>query len=641
MGVNRQLHNKGRQVRDAVSSSLTAKILCQVFLPIVVIYLVLISYQSYSNYQDKRKVAESTADYQAASLASKIELQLYGDMEQCMTIGAQMETLVSLEKNQRFQLSDQMAQILLNNSQHYMSAWYCWQRFTYDRNWGEEYGRYRSTKALPTAGGDRVDILDLEGENPEGLYHKLHVECKPAVTNPYYEDYEGALDKPVLEASVCVPMKNSSGKFIGMFGIDISLDSYQETLMPIVSGGDAHFSLIAPDGTIIASSDSKMKGTSIKDIDSYNSEQIAQVAKGNTVNSMVTENGDEHYLSIVPVKVSPEGDYWALSAWVSYDKIIDEARADFFKFLGMGLVGLLLIALVFLILMRRLVGPITVITEYINAMAKGDFTTEVDLHKVSKDEVGQMLTSISTMNDSIKNTINTIQKTAEMVNDTAREIESGLGAISEQTMQQASSMEELTTTIQEISSASSDNYRHTENALKITESTKEGVNVGANKVSDASEQIQLISDYLEQIRDIANKTTILSLNAAIEAARAGAAGKGFTVVAGEVNKLADQCRVVSEHIEQLTLRSNEISLDAAKSILALQPEMAETLALVKKVNENTYMQTGAVSQISSAIVSLNDGTQQTAGAADRMMDYVAKLKNQSAKLTAVVNTFNV
>lgn len=411
--------------------------------------------------------------------------------------------------------------------------------------------------------------------------------------------------------------------------------------MPIVTSGDAHFSLVAPDGTIIASSDSKMKGTSIKDVESYDSEQIAQVAKGNTVNSVVTENGDEHYLSIVPVKVSPEGDYWALSAWVSYDKIIDEARADFFKFLGMGLVGLLLIALVFLILMRRLVGPITVITEYINAMAKGDFTTEVDLHKVSKDEVGQMLTSISTMNDSIKNTINTIQKTAEMVNDTAREIESGIGAISEQTMQQASSMEELTTTIQEISSASSDNYRHTENALKITESTKEGVNVGANKVSDASEQIQLISDYLEQIRDIANKTTILSLNAAIEAARAGAAGKGFTVVAGEVNKLADQCRVVSEHIEQLTQRSNEISLDAAKSILALQPEMAETLALVKKVNENTYMQTGAVSQISSAIVSLNDGTQQTAGAADRMMDYVAKLKNQSAKLTAVVNTFNV
>lgn len=641
MGVNSKIQSRGRRMRNAISASLTAKILVQVFLPIVIIYLLLISYQSYSSYQDKRKSAEEIADFQASTLASQVQLQLYGDMQQCQALASQMEAFANMNKKQKIELSNNMAEIFKKQSPHYMSVWYCWQLFTMDDSWKEEYGRYRSTIAGPLAGGNRVDILDKEGEKEGGMYATIHKEGKPSVTNPYFENYEGALDKPILEASVCVPLKSESGRFLGLFGIDISLDSYQEMIMSVVSSQDTQFSLIAPDGTIVASSNENLKGASMNDIDAANAEHIQSVASGKAVSCSVMEGDKENYLSMIPVKVSPEGDYWALTAWVSYDKILAEAKDDFLRFLGIGGAGLLLIALFFQHLMRKIINPVTTITEYINAMAEGDFTTEVDLSKVSKDEVGQMLRSIAKMNENMKNTIETIQKTVDMVSTTSAKIESGLGSISEQTMHQASSMEELTTSIQEISAASTENYHYTENALRITEKTKDSMNEGAGKVTDASEQIQAISEYLGQIRDIANQTTILSLNASIEAARAGAAGKGFTVVAGEVNTLADQCRTISEQIDALTQKSNEIALDAAHSINSLQPEMAETLSLVKKVSENTYTQSGAVNQISSAITSLNQGTQHTAGEADNMMDFVVKLKAQANRLSDVVNTFTV
>ncbi|MDO4461977.1 MAG: methyl-accepting chemotaxis protein [Bacteroidia bacterium] len=629
-------------MKNAISASLTAKILLQVFLPIVIIYLLLISYQSYVSYQDKKKTAEEIAEYQASSLASQVQLQLYGDMQKCQALAAQIETFADLPKKQQIAQSDNMARIFKKQSEHYLSVWYCWQLFTMDDYWGEEYGRYRSTIAGAAAGGDRVDILDQEGENEGSMYAQIHKEGKPTVTNPYFEDYEGTLNKAIMEASVCVPLKSVTGRFLGLLGIDISLDSYQEMFMSVVSKNtDTQFSLVAPDGTIVASSSEALKGTSMLEIDPSSKNHIDKVAKGETINCTIEEAGSDKYLSMIPVKVSPEGDYWALSAWVSYDQILSDAKSDFLRFLGIGGIGLLLIALFFQHLMHKIVNPVSAITEYINAMAEGDFTTDVDLKRVSKDEVGQMLTSIAKMNNSMKSTIETIQRTVDMVTAAASKIEVGLGAITEQTMQQASSMQELTTSIQEISIASTENYHYTENALRITEQTKNGMNAGAGKVTDASEQIKAISDYLSQIRHIANQTTILSLNASIEAARAGAAGKGFTVVAGEVNSLAGQCRLVSEQIEALTNTSNEIALDAAQSINDLQPEMAETLNLVKKVSENTYTQTSAVNQISSAITTLNEGTQHTAGETDQMMDFVMKLKVQADRLSEVVNRFSV
>lgn len=641
MGLNSKIHNRGRRVKNAISASLTAKILLQIFLPIVFVYLILISFQCYVSYQESRRSAEALADSQAAALASKVELQLYGDMQQCVVLGQQMETLVDLPKQQRIDLCNSMSNIFKEQSKHYMSVWYCWQLFTMDSKWEHEYGRYRATFADSNVGGNRVDILDKDGEAEGGLYHKMHQEGLASVTNPYFEDYEGALEVPILEASVCVPMKDKSGRFLGLFGIDISLDSYQEMLSELWSSQDAQFSLIAPDGTVVACTDNDIKGKSVEEIAEGDLEHVKQVAKGETFNSVIKSNGEEHYLSMIPIKVSPQGDYWALSAWVSYDKIMADAQTGFLKFLGLGALGLLLIALFFYRLMHKVVGPVTTITEYINAMADGDFSTEVDLRKVSKDEVGQMLCSIAKMNDSIRQTIEIIQRTVDMITATTHRIESGLSVITEQTMQQASSMEELSSNIQEISSASTENYHHTENALRITEQTKNGMNEGADKVTDANGQIQAISDYLSQIRDIANQTTILSLNASIEAARAGAAGKGFTVVAGEVNKLAEQCRDVSEQIDVLTQKSSKIAMDAANSISNLQPEIEETLNLVKKVSENTYSQNSAVNQISSAITTLNEGTQQTAGEADNMMDIVSKLKSQANRLSEVVNTFTV
>ncbi len=271
------------------------------------------------------------------------------------------------------------------------------------------------------------------------------------------------------------------------------------------------------------------------------------------------------------------------------------------------------------------------------------------------------------LNDSTTSVASTSQKIADTV-----ELQERL--LSEQ----ADSVRQTTTTIEELGSSSMQSAMKAENsaseaqkALNLSETgsatvarTIDGimdlrakVEEIASKIMQLSEQTGQIATVSDLVADIANQTNMLSLNAAVEAARAGEQGKGFAVVAGEVRKLADQSKKSAEKINILiaeiqasinntVMVTDEGTKTAAKGI-NLAADTAEAFAGIEKAINSVFANTQDISisskrqaitvqQAVAAINAINLGSQETASGVAQVKSATNDLVTTSNQLQALV-----
>lgn len=624
------------------NNSLKVRILLRIFIPIFLIYIGILAYQSVSYFNKALLQEHAITDNQSFNYASKLESLLSREMIYMRSMAQAFEGIQNLPAKERLKLCETMAQSALDQNKGFMSIWFNWNLNTLTDKWKYDYGRLRTTM-VPERNSTRIlrDTLDSHGETP-GLYQSVKKANREFATSPYPEDFNGTLAKKVLATSMCVPIRNK-GQFIGLAGVDLSLDHYQQILENFERREGSHLILFAPDGQIVASTQPEQKAKLLQDEEAQlmtTANVLEKIKTTNHFNTSINQGGENIYYAVSPIRIGQDPTPWGIIVTLPHQIIIREARIKFVQSLLIGLAGLIVIGLIFLQFTNQIINPIKSIQHYAEEIAKGNLDTMHIAHN-RKDEIGQMIDALTGMTEKLTHTIASILKSSDAVYKTSKAMKADVAEIAERAAQQASSMEEISTSMGEIMAASRQNNAHAQTALHISNSASSRMQEGTATVEMASNTMIDIAEKINIIGEIATQTNILALNAAVEAARAGESGKGFAVVAAEVRKLAVKSKEASDLIEQIANNGKTMAISASAAISAIMPDIDKTARLVDEITANSENQSTAVTQINTGIGILNQNTQHTAQSADKMTDYAQLLHQQALALNDILKQFRI
>ncbi|WP_375232530.1 methyl-accepting chemotaxis protein [Pseudomonas marginalis] len=304
------------------------------------------------------------------------------------------------------------------------------------------------------------------------------------------------------------------------------------------------------------------------------------------------------------------------------------------------------------LLTRSITAPLGQALTVARTIAGGDLSQPIAVS--GKDEPAQLLTALATMQAQLQGTIRGISESAQQLASAAEEMSSvmeqstrGLQAQNDEIEQAATAVTEMSAAVDEVagnavssaeaSQASDEDSKHGHYQISETISSIQNlvdeVLGASNKAEGLAVQAQDISKVLEVIRGIAGQTNLLALNAAIEAARAGEAGRGFAVVADEVRSLAQRTQDSTEEIEQMIVGIQRGTQDTVEALNSSADHAGQTLQRANSAGSALEKITAAISQISQRNLVIASAAEQQALVArdvDRSLVNIRDLSTQTA-----------
>lgn len=293
------------------------------------------------------------------------------------------------------------------------------------------------------------------------------------------------------------------------------------------------------------------------------------------------------------------------------------------------------------------------ISDVLGTMAKGDFT--VKINREYKGEFAAIKQAIDEILENIGSIITNINISSDEVYNGSSQMAAGSQMLADGTTTQASAIQELTSTIADISENTKRNAADTVRANEVFADTERLINQQNQQTQSmlaAMEEIKNksaeISNIIKTIDDIAFQTNILALNAAVEAARAGAAGKGFAVVAEEVRNLASKsaeaAKTTTELIESsiaAVANGSEIANATAESLKQVMVLSKESQKLIEGINQATNEQAQSIGEVTTGLSQISDVVQQNSATAEQTAASSEELSAQSHNLKDLVSKIRV
>jgi PAS domain S-box-containing protein len=301
--------------------------------------------------------------------------------------------------------------------------------------------------------------------------------------------------------------------------------------------------------------------------------------------------------------------------------------------------GLLLSIVIATLLIRGISRSLSAMKQFAETLAKGDLTAHIDLD--TSDEIAEVALAIDGMRDQLAGVVKQVRINSDALGNASQEISSTAQTISQSTIEQAAGVEETTASIEELSASvrvNADNAKLTSDMAAAAAAEAES---GGQAVARTVDAMKEIADKISLIEDIAYKTNLLSLNAAIEAALAGEHGKGFTVVAAEVRKLAENSRLTAQEVNSLAKSSVKIAEDAGVLLAQMVPNIQKTADLVEEITASSEEQAQGIGQISEAVSQLDRAAQQNASGSEQLAATAEELNGQALQLQQLMAFFRV
>jgi len=269
----------------------------------------------------------------------------------------------------------------------------------------------------------------------------------------------------------------------------------------------------------------------------------------------------------------------------------------------------------------------------------GDLTKKIKL--TGRDEMGEISILFNRFVGNISELIREIHKTSNEIEEISKKVNDNAAVIAKGADAQVSSTKEVSGLVDEISIGIQKNTSNALETEKISAKAAEGMKLMNEAGEKSLSSIENIAGKIKIINDIAFQTNILALNAAVEAAAAGEHGKGFSVVASEVKKLADNSKRAATEIIGLSDSSVEETEKANDLIDELVPDIIKTAELVKEISSSSQEQNMGVQQVSNVMNELNRIARQNNYSSEEISDVSKELNKYAGKLSNLVDQFKI
>lgn len=209
----------------------------------------------------------------------------------------------------------------------------------------------------------------------------------------------------------------------------------------------------------------------------------------------------------------------------------------------------------------------------------------------------------------------------------------GIGqSLSSAAAEQASSLEQISVAMDDIAKLVDQNADRSANSLKVVNHTTDYVRNSEQAFFETIQNVKAIDNAIGVVSEIAQRTQMLSINAAIEAARAGAYGKGFAVVAYEIRKLAEKSAVSAEEIAGLVTDSKSQSEKAEAYLKNITAQIIEVQNEMQAIAQLNHQQRENINEMNRALNQVNEVSQANVNDADRLLDTMQLLVELSDKM---------